>query len=135
MSAIGYNGRDLYAALDATPIAAIGSTNFTMNRTAADVTTRDSSGWTVLLPDPANRNVNASIEGVATAANYQVILDEWAGQVNSTITLHNGDGSTMTAANGFFLGNLTITGEQDGHIAFTAELQSSGEVTITLPGP
>lgn len=135
MSTIGYNGRDIYAALDGDAIAAIASTNFTMNRTAVDVTTRDASGWTTLLPDPGNRNVNATIEGVATEDNYQLILDEWAGQVNSDITLHNGDGSTMEAANGFFLGNVTITGEQDGHVAFTAELQSSGAVTITAATP
>jgi predicted secreted protein len=134
MSVIGYNGRDFKVLLDDEIIAGIGSKTFTHAREAVDVTTDDSNGWRVLLPNPGVRSVDASIEGVATTENYQLILAEWAGVVNSAITLQNGDGSTMEAEYGFFLGSIEFSGEKDGHIAFSATLQSSGEVTIT-PAP
>lgn len=132
MSAQGYNARGTFAVLlDDTVIAAVDSKSFTMNREGIDTTNDDSNGWRVLLPTPGSRSVDASIEGVATTANYSVIRDEWAGVVNSAITLRNGDGTTMEAEFGFFLGSLEYSGEKDGYISFSASLQSSGAVTIS----
>ena len=134
MSTKGYNGRDFKVELDGTLIAAIQTKSTTMNREAVDVTTDDSDGWRTLLPEPGVRSVDQSIEGVVTSANVSVITDEWEGNVLSDITIVGPDGREMTAADGFFLGNVEMSGEQDGHVAFTAELQSSGEVTIVTPG-
>lgn len=133
MSTKGYNGRDFYVELDDTRIAAISTKSTTMNREAVDVTTDDSDGWRTLLPYPGVRSVDQSIEGVATSENWELITDEWVGNVLSQITIVGPDGREMSAADGFFLGNVEMSGEQDGHVAFTAELQSSGEVTITTP--
>jgi hypothetical protein len=55
--------------------------------------------------------VDASIECVATIDNYQILLAEWSGVVNSDVTLINADGSTMEAEYGFFLGSLEFSGE------------------------
>lgn len=134
MSEIGYNGRVFTIKLDDVKIAAVQSKTATHAREAVDVTNDDSNGWRVLLPNPGVRSMDVSIEGVATEDNYQVILDEWAGIVNSAITIEHADGSTATAQHGFFLGNVEISGTNDGHVAFTASLQSSGVVTIT-PAP
>lgn len=131
MSTIGYNGRDLYVQLDDVTIAAITSKSITNARDPVDVTTDDSNGFRVILPEPGLRYVDASIEGVATSANMALIRAEWEGNVNSDITIVNEDGSTMTAANGFFLGSLEITGESAGAVTFTATLMSSGAITIT----
>lgn len=134
MSEIGYNGRLFTISLDSTVIAAVQSKTVTHAREAVDVTNDDSDGWRTLLPDPGVRSMDVSVEGVATEDNYQLILDEWAGVVNSAITITHADGSTATASRGFFLGNIEFSGESDGHVAFTASLQSSGVVTIT-PAP
>lgn len=132
MSTVGYNGRQVVVNLDASPIAAIQSKTLTHARGAVDVTTDDDDGWRRLLPEPASRSIDASVEGVVTANNQNTLLDEWAGNVMSTIELVYPDGRTATAADGFFLGNVEITGEQDGHAAFTAQLQSSGAVTLSV---
>jgi predicted secreted protein len=135
MSTIGYNARGTFTVLlDDTVIAAISSKSFTHAREPIDTTNDDSDGWRVLLPIPGVRSVDASIEGVATIDNYQILLAEWSGVVNSDVTLRNADGSTMEAEYGFFLGSLEFSGEKDGHVAFTASIQSSGEITIT-PAP
>lgn len=133
-----YNGRALLVQLDdtgtPTTIAAIQSKTLTHNRAPVDVTTDDDDGWRRLLPDPASRSIDASIEGVVTDVNFENIISEWEGNVFSDITIQYPNGDTATAEDGFFLGNVEISGEQDGHVAFTAELQSSGPVTRT-PAP
>lgn len=134
MSEIGYNGRDFIIKLATVKIAAVQSKTATHAREAVDVTNDDSNGWRTLLPNPGVRSMDVSVEGVATEDNYQIILDEWAGIVNSAITIEHADGSVASAANGFFLGNVEFSGTNDGHVAFTASLQSSGAVTIT-PAP
>lgn len=134
MSAIGYNGRVFKIKLNGALIAAVQSKTVTHAREAVDTTNDDSDGWRVLLPNPGVRSVDVSVEGVATEDNYQIILDEWAGTANSTVTIEHADGSTATAEYGFFLGNVELSGSNDAHVAFTASLQSSGEVTIT-PAP
>lgn len=133
MSTVGYNGRQVVINLAATPIAAVQSKSLTHNRSAVDVTTDDDQGWRRLLPEPGSRSIDGSIEGVVTVDNFENIMTEWEGNVISDITLDYPDGSSSAAADGFFLGNLEITGEQDGYVAFTAEIQSSGEVTRTPP--
>jgi len=133
MSEIGYNGRSFVIKLDTVKIAAVQSKSVTHTREAIDVTNDDSNGWRDLLPTPAVRAIDLSIEGVATEGNYQLILDEWNGTVNSAITIENPDGSIESAANGFFIGSVESTGAHDGHVTFTAAFQSSGAVTRTPP--
>lgn len=133
MSEIGYNGRAFIIKLDAVKIAAVQSKSTTHAREAIDVTNDDSNGWRTTLPVPAVRSLDLSIEGVATEDNYQLILDEWLGTVNSAITIQNPDGSIESAANGFFIGSVESSGAHDGHVTFTAAFQSSGAVTRTPP--
>jgi len=133
MSTAGFSGRALTVELDGTIIAAIQSKSTSMNRAPIDTTNDDNNGWRQLLPEPASRSVDVPIDGVATSDNYQLILDEWSGNLLSAIVINNPDGSTMTAADGFFLASLEFSGSNDGHVAFSASLQSSGEVTITGP--
>lgn len=134
MSEIGYNGRDFTVNLNATKIAALQSKTFTFAREAVDTTNDDSNGYRILLPNPGVRSIDSSVEGVATEDNLELILEEWAGVLNSSITLVAPNGQTISAEYGFFLGNFEVTGEHDGHVAFTASLQSSGEITIS-PAP
>lgn len=131
MSEQGYNGWDMVVNLGGTPLAAINTKSATLARSGVEVPTDDSKGWMVILPRPGRREVNTSIEGVVTSENVQVLTDEWEGDVLSEITIDLPDGRTMEAEHGFFMGDLEISGEEDGHVAFTGQLRSSGKVTIS----
>lgn len=130
---MGWNGRAVKVKLADTVIAAIQSRGATFNREAVDITSDDDSGWRKLLPEPGVRSLDANIEGVATEGNFNTLLSEWNGNVFSDITLEYPDGTTVTAADGFFLGSLELSGESGGHVAFTATFQSSGAVAVTPP--
>lgn len=134
MSAIGYNGDALIVKLGSTVIAAISTKSVGMARSPVEVPTDDSNGWMVILPRPGRREVNTSIEGVVTSENVEILTDEWEGNTLSTIEIELPDGRTMTAAEGFFLGDLEFSGEEAAHVAFTGSLRSSGKVTIAASG-
>lgn len=135
MSTAGYNGRDMTVELDGDVIAAINTKSVTMTRTGVEVPTDDSDGWMRILPTPGRREVNTPIEGVVTSENVSILTDEWEGNVLSDIAVNLPDGRQMTAADGFFMGDLELSGEEDGFVAFTAQFRSSGEVTIATPTP
>lgn len=141
MAASGFSGRTFKVLLDdddsgvnpPTVIAAITTKSKSLAREPIDVTTDDSSGWRELLAEPGGRSVDVSIEGVATTANWQLIQDEWMDATLSTIEIEDSTGHVMRAADGFCLTSVEFSGEQAGNVAFTGELQSSGEITITPP--
>lgn len=131
MSTIGYSGRSMFVKRGGVVIAAVQSKTAAHAREPVDVTTDDADGWRKLLPEPGARNMNISVEGVATSDNFSWMRTAWLGNVHSDITLEYPDGEEASAADGFALASLEFSGEQDGHVAFTAEFQSSGEVTLT----
>lgn len=131
MSTIGYNGRSLKIRLDGVVIAAVRTKTVTHNREPVDTTNDDSDSNRTLLPVPASRSLDVQIEGVATSDNYQDFLANWNGNTLKDVSIENPDGSIEEAEHGFFLGNLENSGEHDGHVAFSAQLMSSGAMTLT----
>jgi len=131
MSELGYNGRALKIRKDGQVIAAVRTKTATHAREPVDVTNDDSDSNRVVLPDPAMRSLDASVQGVATSNNYQEFLEDWNGETLLDITIENPDGSIEEAEHGFFLGNLEFTGEYNGAVTFTAQLMSSGALTVT----
>lgn len=133
MSTAGYNGRAFKIKKGAAVIAAVVTKSTSLAREAIDVTNDDSDGWRKLLPTPGNRAIDVSIEGVATVDNYKSIIQDWEGNALLSITIEHPNGSTQSATDGFFLSSLEFSGEQNGHVTFSAQLQSSGVVTSTHP--
>lgn len=131
MSEVGYNGRDFEIHLDGDKIAAVTTKSATRNREAVDVTTDDDDGNRRLLPKPGSRSLDVSVEGVVTSENWSDLRGLADSDEFADITLVNPDGTEEDAEDGFFLSNLEWQGEQDGRVAFTVELQSSGPITIT----
>lgn len=127
----GYSGRAMYLLLDGTRIAAVKTKGGTFIREPVDTTTDDDEGYRELLAEPGRRAVDLNVSGVLVSANLESFMTEWEGNVNADITLVMPDGRTVTADEGFFLGNFEVTGEENGAVTFTASLQSSGPVTIT----
>lgn len=130
MSTIGYNGRALQILKGGTVIAAVRTKSVSHNREPVEVTTDDSDGNRVLLPNPAMRSLDVQVDGVATADNYAQWIADWNGNVFQDITIRHPDGTVEEAENGFFLGNLENSGEHDGAVEFSAQLMSSGPMTI-----
>lgn len=131
MSTVGYNGRDFVIQLAGTKIAAVTTKSATRGREAVDVTTDDDDGNRRLLPKPGSRSLDVSVEGVTTSNNWTDLRGLADSDSFADITILNPDGSEETAEDGFFLSSLEWSGEQDGSVTFTAELQSSGPITIT----
>lgn len=134
MSTKGYNGRELIIQIDGVAVAAVQSKTVSRSKSEVDVTNDDSSGWRTLLSDPGTKSIDVSINGVATVDNYNELLTKWNGDVMQNVTIVHPNGDMETAADGFFLSSLEQSGEHDGHVAFTAQLMSSGAVTVT-PAP
>lgn len=131
MSTIGYNGRSLKIRKDGSVIAAVTAKTVTHNREPVDVTNDDSDSNRILLPQPGGRSLDIQVEGVATSENYQNFLTDWNGNVLEDVTIEHADGSIEEAEHGFFLGNLEFKGEHAGAVTFSAQLMSSGAMTVT----
>lgn len=129
----GYNGRDFVIKRNGTKIAAVTTKSSTRNREAVDVTTDDDDGNRRLLPKPGSKSLDVSIEGVVTSNNWTVLRSMAEDDVLEDVTLLNPDGSEETAEDGFFLSSLERSGEHDGRVSFTAELQSSGPINVSNP--
>lgn len=128
MSAVGYNGHEFIIELDGTKIAAVRTKTSNFERSPVNVTTDDSTGWQILLPRPGTRALNIDVSGVVTAGNeelfYNISSDDF---LDVTVRLPNGD--SLSASEGFFLGNISNVANHDGAVEFTAQLMSSGVVT------
>ena len=126
-----YNGRDVVVKIAGTPIAVVREKTITHNKEAVDVTADEDDGWRRLLPIAGSRSIDVSVSGVCEDANITQLQNLWVGNAFAAVTLEYPDGSTASAADGFFLNGFEHSGSQDGEAAFSATLQSSGEVTIT----
>lgn len=133
MSEIGYNGRLLKVKLGdpAVTIAAVQSREISRSKEPVDVTNDDSAGNRTLLPTAGVRTIDISVEGVATSANYNDLIERWNGDTMQDVTLVHPDGTEETAD--FFMQSLSHNGEHSGSVQFSAELLSSGAVTTTPP--
>jgi predicted secreted protein len=132
MSAVGYNGRTLVVSINGNKIAALRSKTVGNTRSSVDVTTDDSDGWQRLLPAPGVKAFNVSVAGVVTEGNREDLV--LAADTFLALEVELPDGREVTAEDGFFLGDVQFTAEHDGAWEFTAELMSSGEVSIA-PAP
>jgi predicted secreted protein len=133
MSAVGYNGRELKVLKDGVLLTGVRGKTGSLVRTLIDGTTDDSDGWQIMLPDAALKAVNLSVEGLILPTNLNDFLADWQAGAFLDITLQMPDGGTIEAQYGFALGNLEYTANHDGAVEFSAELQSSGIITVT-PG-
>ena len=130
----GYNGRTLKILFDGEVIAAVQSREIKHKRESVEVTNDDSDGFQRFLSEPGKKGLDLSIEGVVTIDNYNLLMDKWNGTTYENVTLQHANGTEVTAADGFLLSDLSIKGEHDKHIAFSASLSSSGPITVTYSG-
>lgn len=134
MSTVGYNERTFIVKLSGTKIAAVTGKSATFAKDPVDVTTDDDDAWRRLLPLSASRSMDGSFEGVVTTNNFASLMTLYENDTFAAITLEAPSGDVWSAEDGFFFNNIQVSGAKGGYVAFTASIQSSGEVTRT-PAP
>ena len=123
-----YIGRQLTIARDGVNIAGVRTKSVTIGNEAVDVTTDDDTGYRTLLEDPAQKQVDLSVEGLM---KDDELLEEAADGTTlikaCTITFPSG----ATVTGDFRFNNLELGAEFNAAITFTAEVQSTGPYTFT----
>lgn len=130
MSAVGYNGPTLIVKIADARVAAVRTKTSTQERTNVDVTTDDNDGWNRHLPKPGKRGFNVEVAGIVTSGN-EATFQGVGTDAFLDVEVEYPNGDAITASDGFFLGNISITSNFDGSVEFTASLMSSGTVTLT----
>lgn len=126
---MAYNvGRKMVVKRDGTKIASVRTKTMTIANEAIDITDDDDSGYRTLLEDPAQKQIDLSVEGLTSD---DVLIDKAANGTTliEAYTLELPSGATITGD--FRFNNLEIGAEYNAAVTFTAEIQSTGSYTFT----
>ena len=128
-------GRDVVLTWDSVAVAGGKTTGMTINNTAVDVTTNDSSGWRTLLAESGQQNVDLTISGIlvdSTLMAASISGDTTAATLFTFPKELDGDTASGPVIGGTFKMVSFATGEEtEAGVTFDASFQSSGEVTFT----
>jgi TP901-1 family phage major tail protein len=122
--------RDVTDPLNPVVVAAARSKSITINNEPIDITSDDDAGVRKLLEgvgEQAERSVDVSVEGVTKNGKFIAALLSGANVTPYEIEI-TGIG---TLAGSFFLTSTALTAPYNEASTFTAELQSTGDVTYT----
>lgn len=120
-------GRTLIVKRAGTTITGVRTKSLTIGNEAIDITTDDDSGWRTLLEDGSQKQIDASVEGLLKDNTLiQAAINGVAIQAD-TVVLPNGD----TLTGNFRLNSIEVGAEYTDAVTFSAELQSSGQITFT----
>lgn len=119
-------------------IASVRSKSVNAAASAIDITNDDDDGWRKFLNEPGVRTVDVPVEGVFNPALHQSLLVElfegpWIQADTIEINVVNGVATGGTLTGDFRLNSVSFTGPTSEAASFSAELQSSGEITYTPP--
>lgn len=114
-----------------TLLGGLRTTNFTMNNSPVDVSTKDTNGWRELLEGGSLRFVSIAGDGVfKDSATDATIFNAVKNGSISTYTLQFPNGDTIEGS--FLATNYTRAGGYEGAETFTLTLESTGEPTFTI---
>src|SRR5690606_35005995 len=130
MSRIGYIGRSCRILYRGEILAAVRTKAVNHVRAAIDCSDEERDGWRHLDPKYESVGVEISVEGVATAANYALLEQDWLGDTFTELAIALPDGTIEIAEDGALLSNLTYSGEHAGFVSFAATFLFSGEVHV-----
>lgn len=123
------SGRKLRIKRGATAVAGARTDNMTINNEPIDITDKDDAGWRTMLADAGVRSIDADVEGVITDGTFLALAVGAASSLLEAYTI-DVDGIGEFTGN-FMLTSLALSGEQADTITFTANIQSSGQITYT----
>jgi len=129
-------GRDLRIKYDsgagASVVAGARADSMTINQTPIDITDKDDSGIRTMLADYGTWSVDLTISGVLVGTTISDLV-----QSNDATVLHDfeiewgASAALGTWSGSFFITSFEVSGEEgDSPATFTANLQSSGNVTF-----
>src|SRR5690606_37640853 len=121
MSRIGYIGRSFRILYRGEILAAVQTKAVNHVRAAIDCSDEERDGWRHLDPRYESVGVEISVEGVATAANYALLEQDWLGDTLTDLMLVFPDGSIELAEDGAFLRSLSYGGEHQGFASSSAQ--------------
>ena len=122
-------GRKLRIKKGATLVAGARTDNLTINNEPIDITDKDDAGWRTMLADVGVRSIDADVEGVLIdSALIAVAMGAASGLLSAWTIEIEGIGSFT---GDWYLSSFAIAGEQADAATFTANIQSSGEMTFT----
>jgi len=130
-------GRKFVVKKNDTKLAGVRSKTFTYSGEPIDETSDDDSGRRKLADATGQQQIDMSVEGVLKGSTLRdIALDLEQSNMLTDITLEFPllDPVNTTAAmlsGNFFMTNFEETGEYNGEITFTTQLQSSGPWTYT----
>lgn len=119
-------GRAMSFERDGQVIAGLRTKNLTINNEPVDITTDDASGFRTLMEESAERQIDASVEGLLF--DDDLIMQAVQGEAlitSATATLPSG----ATVTGDFRLNNVEVGAEYNDAITISAELHSTGEFT------
>lgn len=120
-------GRKLILSRNAEPIANLRAKSLSINNETVDVTDGDSSGWQEYLDEPGQIGVSWSVDGVL--ADDTLRIEALSKSLIKADEIEFPDGATMSG--NFILSNYSEDHPYSEAGTFSAELQSSGEITYT----
>ena len=123
------SGRKLRIKRGATAVAGARTDNMTINNEPIDITDKDDAGWHTMLADAGVRSIDADVEGVVTDGTFLALAVGTASSLLEAYTI-DVDGIGEFTGN-FMLTSVALSGEQADTITFTANIQSSGQITYT----
>jgi TP901-1 family phage major tail protein len=110
--------------VDGAPLAGVRSKNPSFNKEPIDITDDNSAGWRELLATPGQRDVTIPVSGVTKSPFLRQAF--FNSDILRDVELEYPDGGILSGT--FFLASYSETGEYNGAITFSTELQSSGAV-------
>jgi predicted secreted protein len=121
------SGRKLRIKKGSTAIVGARTDNLTINNEAVDVTDKDDEGWRTLLSEAGVKSVDADVEGILE--DDTLIEATLAASLITAYTIEVDGIGDFTGD--WFISSLALGGEQADAVTFTANIQSSGEITFT----
>lgn len=131
-------GRDLrirYGAGAGAVVAGARADSMTINQTPIDITDKDASGIRTLLADYGTWSVDLTVSGVLVGAQLSDLVRSNDTTVLHRFTIEWGASAALGSWSGdFFISSFEASGDEgDSPATFTANLQSSGDVTFAAP--
>ena len=127
------SGRLLRIKKGSTAVVGAKTDNMSINNEMIDITDKDDVGWRTLLAEVGVRSVSADIAGILLDDTLLVdVVGAGSGLLTAwTIDVAVADSDLGSFSGNFFLSNISLTGEQEDAITFTATIESSGAITFT----
>jgi len=129
-------GRDLRIKYDsgagAAVVAGARADSMTINQTPIDITDKDDSGIRTMLADYGTWSVDLTISGVLVGTTLSALVESDDSTVLHDFEIEWGASAALGTWSGtFFISSFEVSGEEgDSPATFTANLQSSGNVTF-----